>query len=99
MPGRASGARDNPATPANEAVANPTECIDHVAYSVGAVVGVRLFESVWWTAFAGTSVFRRLDQQNDRDEAIPGGTQTIPNVFLARSGLVWRIPRDQAEKP
>jgi hypothetical protein len=70
-----------------------------VAYSVGAVVGVRLFESVWWTAFAGTSVFRRLDQQNDRDEAIPGGTQTIPNVFLARSGLVWRIPRDQAEKP
>ncbi len=91
----AANASDNPATAANEATANPSECIDHVAYSVGvagAQVGVRLFESVWLTAFAGTSFFRRLDQQNGNDDPISGGKLTIPNAFVARSSLVWRIP-------
>jgi hypothetical protein len=92
-------AADDPATAANEALAAPSQCIDHVAYSVGAVgavIGVRLFESVWWTAFAGTTFFRRLDQQNDQDGPVAGGRQTLPNVLVVRSGLAWRIPIDSA---
>jgi hypothetical protein len=92
-------AADNPATAANEALAARSECIDHVAYSVGtvgAMVGVRLFESVWWTAFAGTTLFRRLDQQNDQDEPVTGGKQTLSSAFVVRSGLVWRIPVDSS---
>jgi hypothetical protein len=88
-------AANDPATAANEARAIASECIDHVAYSVGAVgavIGVRLFESVWWTAFVGTTFFRRLDQQNDQDGPVTGGRQTLPNVFVVRSGLAWRIP-------
>ena len=92
-------AADDPATAANEALAASSQCIDHVAYSVGtvgAVVGVRLFESVWWTAFAGATFFRRLDQQNDQDEPVTGGKQTLPNVLVLRSGLAWRIPIESA---
>ena len=88
---------DNPTTPANEARAEPAQCFDHVAYSVavaGAVVGVRLFESVWWTASAGHSFFRRFEQLNEDDDRIPGGVQDLPNVFFFRSGFTWRIPRD-----
>jgi hypothetical protein len=90
---------DDTGTAANEALAAPAECIDHVAYSVGAVgavVGVRLFASVWWTTFAGTTFFRRLDQQNDQDGPVTGGRQTLPNVFVVRSALAWRIPIDSA---
>ena len=91
---------DDPTTTPNEALPAPSECIEHVAYSVGAVgavIGVRLFESVWWTAFAGTSFFRRLDQQNDQDAPVTGGRQTLPNVLLIRSGFAWRIPIDSAK--
>ena len=92
-----ANASDNPATPANEAAANPAECIDHVAYSVGvagAQVGVRLFDSIWWTAFAGATIYRRLDQQNINNDPISGGELTIPNEFVVRSSLAWRIPID-----
>jgi len=51
---------------------------------------------VWWTAFAGKTFFRRLDQQNAYDEPVTGGKQMLPNVFVVRSGLAWRIPIDSA---
>lgn len=88
---------DDPATPQSEAQAQPEQCFDHVAYSVGVVgivAGVRLFSSVWWTAFAGHSVFRRFDQRNADDERIAGGLQTMPDAPFLRTALTWRIPRD-----
>jgi hypothetical protein len=77
--------------------ADPAECFDHVAYSVGLVglvAGVRLFGSVWWTAMAGHSVFRRFDQRNAEDERVTDGLQSMPNAPFVRTGLTWRIPRD-----
>jgi len=82
---------------APSALAEPAQCFDHVAYSVGVaglVAGVRLFGTVWWTALAGHSLFRRFDQRNARDERVPGGLQAMPDAFFVRSGITWRIPRD-----
>lgn len=70
---------------------------DHVAYSViaaGPTLGVRLFETVWWNVFAGHSVYRRFDLLDRDDEAIPGGVQQLPNRWLVRSGIAWRIPME-----
>jgi hypothetical protein len=93
----AGGGADDPASPANEALAQPEQCFDHIAYSVGVVgvvAGVRLFSSVWWTVMAGHSVFRRFDQRNAADERISGGLQAMPDAPFVRTGLTWRIPRD-----
>ncbi len=92
-----ASAADVAGTAANEAVAQPAECLDHVAYStgiVGAVAGVRLFETVWLSALAGGSVFRRFEMLNADDEGITGGAQMVPNTFLFRGGLTWRLPVD-----
>lgn len=92
-----SAGSDDAATGANEALAQPEQCFDHVAYSVavvGAVASVRLFSSVWWTVLAGHTVFRRFDQRNAEDELISGGQQVMPNAPFVRSSLTWRIPRD-----
>lgn len=89
QPGLGSDPRAQPADPA--------QCFDHIAYSVGVVglvAGVRLFGSVWWTAMAGHSVFRRFDQRNAADERVSGGLQAMPDAPFVRSGLTWRIPRD-----
>jgi len=83
--------------PADPLPADPAQCFDHVAYSVGVVglvAGVRLFGSVWWTALAGHSVFRRFDQRNAQDERLPGSLQALPDAFFVRSGVTWRLPRD-----
>lgn len=88
---------DDPASPQSEALAQPEQCFDHIAYSigvVGVVAGVRLFSSVWWTALAGHSVFRRFDQRNADDERISGGLHAMPNAPFVRTSLTWRIPRD-----
>jgi len=77
--------------------ADRTQCFDHIAYStgvVGLVTGVRLFGSVWWTAMAGYTVYRRFDQRNARDERVPGGLQAMPDAPFVRTNLTWRIPRD-----
>jgi hypothetical protein len=90
-------AMDHPAIQEGEGGAQPTQCLDHIAYSVitaGPAVGVRLFKSVWWTTFAGHSVFRRFEQMNDEDDHVVGGAQDLPDVFFFRTGLTWRIPRD-----
>jgi Domain of unknown function (DUF6268) len=77
--------------------ADPAQCLDHVAYSVGVVglvAGVRLFGSVWWTTLAGHSVFRRFDPRTANDERVPGGLQALPDALFVRSNLTWRMPRD-----
>jgi hypothetical protein len=93
---RAAGAGSDPIAAAL-IPADPAQCFDHVAYSVGVVglvAGVRLFGSVWWTALAGHSVFRRFDQRNAEDERLPGSLQALPDAFFLRSGITWRLPRD-----
>jgi hypothetical protein len=88
---------DDPASSSNETLAQPEQCFDHVEYSlgvVGIVAGVRLFSSVWWTAFAGHTVFRRFDQRNAQDERIPAGLHAMPDAPVVRTALTWRIPRD-----
>jgi hypothetical protein len=57
-------------------------------------VGVRVVESLWLTAYAGHSFFRRFEQLNEEDERIAGGLQDLPNTFFVRVGLTWRLPRD-----
>ncbi|KYF62582.1 DUF6268 family outer membrane beta-barrel protein [Sorangium cellulosum] len=87
---------DDPATEPDERVARPEQCVDHIAYSVataGVTLGVRAFSSVWLTAQAGHSLFRRFEPMNDDDEGIPGGGQSIPNTFFFRAGATWRIPK------
>lgn len=88
---------DVPSTPRDETRAAPSECFEHVAYSVvaaGPTVSVRLFATVWWSTFGGHTVFRRFDLMNGDDEPIPGGAQDLPNTWLVRSGLTWRIPME-----
>jgi hypothetical protein len=86
---------DDPTTSQNELVPQRRECFDHVAYSVvtaGAMVSVRLFGSVWMSAFGGRSLFRRFELMNDDNDRITGGAQDLPNAFFVRSRLAWRIP-------
>ncbi|MGK4002257.1 hypothetical protein WMF31_06520 [Sorangium sp. So ce1036] len=54
---------------------------------------MRAFSSVWLTAQAGHSLFRRFEPMNDDDDGIPGGGQSIPGAFFFRVGATWRIPR------
>ena len=70
---------------------------EHVAYAViaaGPTLNLRLFETVWWNNFAGHTVYRRFDLMNADDDPVSGGAQEIPNTWLVRSGLTWRIPMD-----
>ena len=93
----AAGIDDQVANEPVEIPAEPAECFDHMAYSVasaGAVVGVRLFSSVWLNAFVGHSFYRRFEQMNEFDERITGGVQDLPNTLLIRAGLTFRIPRE-----
>ena len=88
---------DDPATAEDETQALPAQCFDHMAYSVGsagALLGVRLFSSVWLNAFVGHTFYRRFEQMNDSDDRIAGGVQDLPNTWLVRAGLTWRIPND-----
>ncbi|WP_438003698.1 DUF6268 family outer membrane beta-barrel protein [Sorangium sp. So ce321] len=87
---------DDPLTEQDERVARPEQCVDHIAYSVataGVTLGVRAFSSVWLTAQAGHSLFRRFEPMNDDDDGIPGGGQSLPDVFFFRAGATWRIPK------
>jgi hypothetical protein len=91
----AAAPADDPLTPVDERFHQPGACFDHVAYSVGAaelVASVRLFESVWLTLFAGHSFYRRIEQMNEDDEPITGGSQDVPNVPVVRAAITWRVP-------
>lgn len=86
---------DDPTTADDERVARPAECFDNLAYSVGTAglsLGVRLVSSVWLTGMVGHSFFRRLDRRNSARELLSGGSDQIPNLFVGRVGLVWRLP-------
>jgi hypothetical protein len=88
---------DDPSTPQDDTLAQPDQCLDHLAYSVGVAggfAGVRLLHSLWLTVFAGHSFYRRLDMMNADNELIDGGQQSIPDVFTLRASLSWRIPQD-----
>ena len=90
---------DEPDTAPDESVADPAQCFDHLAYSygvAGAALGVRIAGSLWVTAFAGHTFYRRFEQMNDSDDRIPGGVQDLPNSFLVRAGLTWRLPADES---
>ena len=93
----ASQPADSPLTPPDETVAVRSACLEHVAYSVvaaGPTLNVRLFETVWWTSFAGHSVYRRFDLMNADDDPLSGGAQELPNTWLVRAGLTWQVPFD-----
>jgi len=87
---------DDPSTAFDETRADSSQCMDHIAYSVGTVapfVALRVVESLWWNVQAGHSIFRRFEQRNPDDDRIRGGLDNLPNTFFVRSGLSWRLPR------
>jgi hypothetical protein len=87
---------DDPTTAIDETRADPAECMDHVAYSVGTVapfVALRVAGSLWWNVQAGHSIFRRFEQRSADDERIRGGLHNLPNAPFVQSGLTWRLPQ------
>lgn len=93
---------DDPGTSLDESVADATQCFDHLAYSyavAGVAVGVRIAGSLWATGFAGHTFYRRFEQMNDHDDRITGGVQDLPNSFLIRAGLTWRLPTEEDDAP
>jgi hypothetical protein len=92
----AGQATDNPATSADETMARPDQCLDHISYTVGSIgllAGVRLTSTIWLTAFAGVSVYRHAEEQNRSGDAIDNGVQSLPQTLFVRTNLSWRIPR------
>lgn len=86
---------DDPSTPANEAMAAPGACLDHVTYTdanAGLVLGVRLGSTLWLTTFTGFGFYRHADKQDRDGDVIPGGSQTLPRAAIVRAGLAWRLP-------
>jgi hypothetical protein len=93
---------DDPSTEANEAVAAPASCTDHLAYSVvaaGAVARVRLFSSLWLGTFVGRTLYRRYELKNAEGGTVPGGDADVPNEIAVRLALTFRIPMGEAEGP
>lgn len=75
--------------------AEPSRCVDSVAYStitVGPRASLRLYATVWLDLYAGHSIYRRFEPMNDSGDAIAAGAQTLPNAFFVRSGITWRLP-------
>lgn len=69
--------------------------IDHVSYSVvtaGAAAGARIAGSLWLTAFAGSSVFRRYELKDAGGDTLDGGSEDLANAPFVRAGLSWRLP-------
>ncbi len=78
----------------DETRAQPSACLDSIAYSVGSAgptFNLRLFETVWLNAFGGFTFFRRFEPQNAEGDLI-GDAQSLPNDFLIRVGATWRVP-------
>ena len=88
-------ATDDPTTPEDERAARPSDCLDHLAYSVvttGVQVDVRLVETLWLSMFGGYTVYRRSELMNAGNTLVPGGGQDIPLTGVVRAGLEWRLP-------
>ncbi|MEM9195970.1 MAG: DUF6268 family outer membrane beta-barrel protein [Myxococcota bacterium] len=85
---------DDPVTEADETVAQTSECIDNIAYSVvslGVLANVRVASTLWLGAFGGRTVYRKFDAQNRSGDSLQD-SQTLPAAFLFRLSLTWRIP-------
>jgi len=70
-------------------------CADHLSYAVvaaSAVVRVRLFSTVWLSATAGRTLWRRFEQKDAQNRVLAGGGEDLPSEILFRGGLVWRLP-------
>ena len=93
-------ALDDPGTPTDESRADPASCTDHLAYSVvaaGAVARVRLLSSVWLGTFFGRTLYRRYELKNADGATVAGGDADVPNAFVFRIGVTFRIPESDAE--
>lgn len=87
---------DDPMTPADETMARPDQCVDHLAYTsgnIGLLGGVRLTSTIWLTAFAGVNVYRHAEEHNRSGDAVDGGVLSLPATVFVRTNLTWRIPR------
>ncbi len=70
-------------------------CADHLSYAVvtaGAVARVRLFSTIWLSATAGRTLWRRFEQKDAQNRVPTGGGEDLPSELLFRGGLVWRLP-------
>jgi hypothetical protein len=86
---------DDPSTSADETRSDPDNCIDHLAYSViaaGGTARVRIVSTLWLTTFFGRTAFRRYELKNPDGGGVSGGKVHLPNEFVFRAGLVFRIP-------
>jgi hypothetical protein len=91
----AAGTRDDPETSADESRRDPEQCVDHLAYSVitaGATARIRIVSTLWLTTFFGRTAFRRYELKNPDGGGVDGGKVELPNEFVLRTGLVFRIP-------
>ncbi len=86
---------DDPSTVEDELLADPENCLDHLAYSVvaaGLVARFRVVSTLWLGGFLGRTLYRRYDLKNAEGDAILGGQVELPNELAVRVGLVMRIP-------
>lgn len=89
--------QDDPMQPGRQDIADANSCMDHVAYSIisaGVHVGVRLFSTLWLTAFGGRTLYRRIEPMNALDKPIDSQLETFPNAWTLRVHLSWRLPRE-----
>ena len=82
-----------PCVDAPDQPADPSQCLDNLAYSVGSAgltFGVRMFKTVWFEAYGAYAFFRRFEPRNAAGDSI--GIDSFPDEFFFRLGIVWRIP-------
>ena len=91
---RFGGIRDEPpCADGPDQPADPSLCLDNLAYSVGSAgltLGLRLFKTVWFEAYGAYAFFRRFEPRNADGDSI--GIDSFPSEFFVRLGFVWRIP-------
>ncbi|HKP64269.1 MAG TPA: hypothetical protein VJV78_46350 [Polyangiales bacterium] len=74
----------------------PGACIDHIAYSTisaGLQLNVRIWSSIWFGIYGGHTLYRRFEPRNEKDQSISDQIQRMPDAWLIRGGVTWRLPR------
>ena len=69
--------------------------MDHISLAVvaaGAVARVRLYSTLWLSATAGRTLWRRFEQKDADNRLLAGGREDLRSEFLFRGGMVWRLP-------
>ena len=72
--------------------ADPSQCLDHIAYTdgnTGAFVGVNLRGGLWLTGRVGASIYRRFELLNADDEPVTGGEQRLSPAPSGELLLSW----------